>query len=137
MISDAVTESYNKNYPVKVTRFRRDRHKVQSWMTDEILEKITAKDKLYVQTKKAKNGSTEKRELKNQLDLSNQDINRNIIEAKSNYYSEKISNYKNDMKKTWSTINEIINRKRTKTNYPPFFKQMARKLLIDRRWPQR
>ena len=80
-------------------------------MTDEILEKITAKDKLYVQTKKAKNGSTEKRELKNQLDLSNQDINRNIIN-KSNYYSEKISNYKNDMKKTWSTINEIINRKR-------------------------
>ena len=32
------------------------------------------------------------------------------------------------MKKTWSTINEIINTRRTKTKYPPFFESDGKKL---------
>ena len=120
-IHDTVSNAYNRNYPLVETRFRRDRHKVQPWMTDDIIKKISKKDKIYVTFRKAKEGSIEKINLKGELDAHNNEINCMIMEAKNNFYSQKINEYKDDMKKTWSTINQIINKKRTKTKYPPFF----------------
>ena len=67
IISDAITTSYNQNYPLTQKRFRRDRHKVQEWMTDDLLKKITLKDTTYVNHKKAKRFSIEKAQLKTQL----------------------------------------------------------------------
>ena len=127
-ISDTIIKAYDKNYPTVRTKFRRDRHKVQDWMNDDLLKKIAEKDKVYVRSKKAKAGSPEKSELKCRLNALNQEINSGIINAKSSHYAEKIEVYKNDMKKTWTTINQIINRRRAKTKYPPFFEVGSKKI---------
>ena len=120
-ISDTITNAYDKYFPLIETRFRRDRHDVQPWMNDDLRSKITSKDKIYLKYRKAKEGSTEKAGFKDELNSHNQEISSDIIEAKKTFYSHKIELYKNDMKKTWSTINQIINRRRTKTKYPSFF----------------
>ena len=54
------------------------------------------------------------------------------MEAKSSHYAEKINKYKGDMKKTWGTINQIINRRRAKTNFPPFF-EVNNKKITDKK----
>ena len=101
---------------------------VQPWMHDDLLKKISVKDKVYVASKKAKEGSPEKAELKNTLKQLNHEISGDIVDSKANYFEGKINQYKNDMKNTWATINQIINKKRTKTKYPPFFEVGSRKI---------
>ena len=112
---------HNKHFPVKETRFRRDRHSVQPWMTDDLLHLIKSKDKFYVRHRKAKPNSPEKALLKHHLKSLTQRINQSIIEAKQSYYDREITKNNNDMKSTWRTINEMLNKKRSKTKYPPFF----------------
>ena len=127
-IADTVTEAYNKNFPLIETRFRRDRHKVQPWMTDELLKKISLKDQIYAQFRKAKVDTPLRSELKAELDLRNHEISADIVAAKNNFYSQKIEEYKNDIKKTWTTINQIVNKRRSKTKYPPFFEVDGKKI---------
>ena len=86
-----------------------------------------------MKTKKAKKGSVEKAQCKAQLKSLQQEISRNIMEANSSHYAEKINKYKGDMKKTWGTINQIINRRRAKTNFPPFLKLIIKKSQTRRR----
>ena len=49
IIADTISNAYNRYFPLIETRFRRDRHSVQPWMNDQLLSKISAKDKTYVQ----------------------------------------------------------------------------------------
>ena len=41
---------------------------------------------------------------------------------------KKIPNSKMTLKKTWGTINEIINKRRVKTKFPPFFEVRNKKI---------
>ena len=97
-------------------------------MTDELLVKISQKDTIYVNYRKAKAGSPLKSRLKIELDGKNHEISADIILAKSSHYSKKIEEFKNDIKKTWTTINQIVNKRRTKTKYPPFFEVNGKKI---------
>ena len=45
----------------------------------------------------------------------------NIRAAKREYYFKTFTAQKNDMKKTWKTINETLNRKRNKSKFPSEF----------------
>ena len=44
-----------------------------------------------------------------------------IGKTKQKYYFDKFTAQKNDMKKTWDTIDETLNRKRKSTEYPAKF----------------
>ena len=112
---------YDTHFPEKQTRFKRAKHKIQPWMTNELLHTITVKDKFYVRYHKAKHNTPSKFKLKHHMDSLNQRINHMIIQAKESYYSNEIEKNKNDMKKTWNTINNILNKQNVKSNYPPFF----------------
>ena len=48
-----------------------------------------------------------------------------MFKAKCNYYSKKINDYKNDIKKTWSVINDVTGRKKLVSNALP------RKIIIN------
>ena len=42
--------------------------------------------------------------------------------AKYSYYQEKLENFKNDIRKTWSILNSVTNRRNNKTEIPDIFK---------------
>ena len=48
-------------------------------------------------------------------------VKENIRAAKREYYFKTFTAQKNDMKKTWKTINETLNRKRNKSKFPSEF----------------
>ena len=48
IISDTITNAYDKYFPLIETRFRRDRHNVQPWMNDDLRVKIAVKDKIII-----------------------------------------------------------------------------------------
>ena len=98
IIADSVTVTYNACYPTVEKRFKRHRHTIQAWMTLDILAKIALKDKLYVKYRKATDHVT-REALKTELNDAQNEINTLIREAKTKYYAEKISKFKNDIKK--------------------------------------
>ena len=131
-IADTIKEAYDKNFPSVQKRFRRDRHKIQPWMTNAILEKIKLKDKLYVKQRKANPNLESTKALKDKLKEAVRELNFLIMDAKKEYYANKITRHKNDIKKTWGIISEIMNKGRKKSNFPPFF-EVDNKKITERK----
>ena len=121
VIIENLSEAYEETYPKKTMRFRRDRHKIKKWMTDEILDTIKEKDAVFVAKKKAKKLSPTFFEYKEKLKVLEKKIDSDIREAKQNYYKEQITENINNIKSTWKIINEILNKANIKSNFPPFF----------------
>ena len=46
-------------------------------------------------------------------------VSKNIKDAKKIFYHKTFTAYKNDMKKTWATINETLNKNKNKNDFPP------------------
>ena len=116
-----ISESREKHLPYKRKKFKKYVHKLSPWMTKEILDMIKEKDKLY------KNKTLEepnshaylkaKLTFKNYSDL----LKHKIKEAKDNFYHKKFDEYKGDARKTWSTINDVLARKKVKKAFPEYF----------------
>ena len=49
-------------------------------------------------------------------------IRRSIMHAKRDYYRHAFNRYSTNLQKTWVTINETLNRKKVKRNFPKEFK---------------
>ena len=119
-LSEIIGEAYKNNFPIIKKRFQRHKHKIQPWMTNEILNMIKIKDDLYVKFRKCKL-ELDKLRLKRELKIAEKNITESIETAKSNYFSERFNTYKTDMKKTWETIKTAINKRRHKPKYPDYF----------------
>ena len=48
VIIENLSEAYEETHPKKTMRFRRDRHKIKAWMTDEIMDTIAKEDAIFV-----------------------------------------------------------------------------------------
>ena len=119
-IRETINTAYLHSFPKLKKRFQRHKHKIQPWMTDEILQKIKSKDELYVKTRKAKT-ELEKTRLKRALKSLEKSIAVTIENTKSRYFSEQFNKHKSDIKKTWDVIKTAINKRRHKSKYPDFF----------------
>ena len=51
-----------------------------------------------------------------------------IKDAKARYYNDEFKKYNNNIKKTWQTINSILNRDRKTSNFPSYIKVNDRKI---------
>ena len=108
------------SFPVKLVRFCKYKHKLAGWMTNGILKSLKYKDDLYKAMLKSKNlaNSTRYETLQINFNTYNKILKRSIIEAKKNYYFRHFELYRNNMKQTWKTINEGLNRK-SKESFSP------------------
>ncbi len=52
---------------------------------------------------------------------SNDILKKTIRDQKKKYYSSRFEKYKNDIRKTWKTINEVLNRTKKKKMFPEYF----------------
>ena len=76
------------------------------------------RDNLYRKWKACKPTSPNYDILKSNYQICSKSINKMIRKAKYDYYSNEFEKYKGDIKKTWRTINAILNRNRCVNNFP-------------------
>ena len=107
---DFVLRIKEKNMPTKTVRFDKYKHEMTKWVTTGIIKSIKFRDKLYRQLKSHPVNSQEYYTLKTNLKTYNTILQKNIRKAKKDYYYDQFAKYKNDIKKTWDTLKDVINR---------------------------
>ena len=106
--------------PTKFVKFNKHKHRNNKWITSGLIKSITFRDKLYQKLKSTNENLPLHDQLKHNLTTYNKILKKAIREAKRVYYHKCFDKYKNDMKKTWLAIKEIINKSNKSCNVPDF-----------------
>lgn len=85
----------------------KERNTDQPWATDEIKLEIRKRDELFRKWKRDYKNE-EARKVYNKF---RNEVNRKIWKMQTDYYAKELEKNKNNVKKTWTTINKIIGRK--------------------------
>ena len=110
-----------QHLPKKVVRFDRKKHKINPWLTAGILKSINSKDKLYKTLLQTPKDSQSYPAILSNFKAYKNIIRRSIMHAKRDYYRHAFNRYSTNLQKTWVTINETLNRKKGKRDYPKEF----------------
>ncbi len=102
---DHFIKCLDKYAPLKKLSKRKEKMKKKPWINKEILKSIRMRDKFYKKFIKTKNPEWEVK-----YKSHRNKINHLIRISKRKYYSNYFQNFKNDSKKIWSGIKEIINK---------------------------
>ena len=99
------------------------------------MKSIEFRDKLYKRLKSCPRDSPEHNRMEYNLKTHNGYLKQCIRTAKREYYVHEFTKYKNDIRKTWDTLKDIINTKKNINRISPLIlpaivlKYLARKLL--------
>ena len=126
-----IGNAMKKHIPDKRVKFNKHKHKKSQWITNGIIKSISYRDKLHLKLKLTPQGTDEYMNIKTNLGTYNKILNKSIREAKQLYYNSCFEKYKTDMRKTWQTINNIINKSKKKKDFPEAFKEDGR-LITDK-----
>ena len=105
ILAHALSEAKQKHFPRKVKRFNKRKHFKHKWMTNDLLTLINKKNDRYRDWKSTTDNILYEIKKIN-FKTFEKIVNNEITAAKSLYYFNTFTAQKNDMKKTWSTINE-------------------------------
>ena len=119
-MTSILTTSKNNHIPKKIKKFNKRKHKKENWMTDELLILVNRKNDMYRDWKSTSN-DYEYQIKKINFKTFDKIVNCTIDDAKNKYYHDLFTRQKNDMKKTWQTINETLNRSKNKGDLPSEF----------------
>lgn len=110
---DYLVDSYTaaREYS-KLASYRTNRRnsKIKPWMTVDIVSDIKNRDKAYRIWKRSTETNQIKETLRLRYVILRNKINTSIRKAKRNYYEFQFQKYKNNMKKIWQHINEVMGR---------------------------
>ena len=101
--------------PIIKSKFNKYKHKKTNWITFGILRSIKFRDNKYRRLRQTSLNTIEHHNLKFNLLSYNKILKKIIREAKLKFYQSKFEKYKTKSKEIWQTINEVINKKDTKT----------------------
>ena len=90
-------------------------------MTNELLTKVVKKNELYVEWKTTEINDRNYEMIKLRFKNQEKEVLKDITNAKKNYFNRIFNAYKNDMKKTWRTINETLSRDKISSELPSIF----------------
>ena len=107
-LESIIKEAKEKCFPLTEVKFKKYKHKISSWITFAILNSIKHRDRLYVKWKKSNPNSQKYCDLENLYNSHCSVLQKDIREAKKNYYFKQFEDFKSDIKKTWSKINVEI-----------------------------
>ena len=111
LLSNRLNAAREKHIPRKRVKYKKKLHKKSKWITNGILRSINKKDKLYktlIQTDLDNTVLYDR--LKTEFKDYRASLRKIIRKAKRDYYTHIFNRHKNDIKKTWSLINETLNR---------------------------
>ena len=117
MIQHCIT----KHLPTKLLRYNKYKHKKTKWITRGLLHSIRFRDKLYKRVKNAQPNSQEYETLKTNLNTYNNILRKSIRLAKRSFYESCFLKFKNDIKQTWITIKNILNKNSVQNKFPEYF----------------
>ena len=117
--------------PKKRVRFNKKKHKVNAWLTPGILKSINSKNLLYKKLMQTPVDSPNYPDLLLNFKSYKNIIRRTIMHAKRTYYKNVFNTYSTNLKKTWQTINESLNRMKKKQDFPQQFKLANGNLISD------
>ena len=121
MLTDILCDAKNKHIPQKIRKFNKRKDKKEKWMTDELLSQINTKNDMYVEWKSKSTTIEMFNTNKVNFKTFERIVENNKEEAKKNYYHKTFNNYKNNMKKTWRTINETLGKHKKENRLPTTF----------------
>ena len=121
LLQNTINEIKMKNMPQKQVKFNRHKHKIAPWISNGIVKSISFRDKLYKRLRMTNQDTQEYLTLKTNLHTYNTILKTSIRNAKMKYYQSCFNRYKSDMRKTWGTINNILNKIKSKKKFPEYF----------------
>ena len=95
----------NRHAPIQKLNQKEQKRNQKPWITNEILKRIKHRNKLFAQRKSNPSDVN----IKRIYVLFRNAINRDIKAAKKSYWASYFDQSKNDMKKTWKGIRQIVN----------------------------
>lgn len=116
-----ITSAINKHLPTRIVRHNKYKHRKSKWISFGILRSIKFRDNLYRQLKRMDPTGNDYAQCKTRLTTYNRILKQNIRLAKKVYYQTSFDKFKNDIKKTWDTIKDIVNRTPKKQDLPDCF----------------
>jgi hypothetical protein len=120
ILHNSITTSLAKHLPIKTVRFNKHKHKRMKWITHGIIRSVKYRDKLYGKMKKART-EQEYYLCKTNLQTYNRILKQTIRNAKKQYYQTCFNNYRDDIRKTWKTINDVLGRVPKSVENPKYF----------------
>ena len=97
---------YNESFPQKIIRSRyKTRHK---WLTEGLKKSIRNKNRLFIKNKHAPSADN-----LNNYKIYKRELSRLMKIAEREYYNNLIDDNKNNMRKIWLVIKDVINKKRS------------------------
>ena len=127
MLTQIPTTKYYQKYsgmPRPTTyreKLNKRKDKIQAWMTDEILATVVQKNKMYVKWKSTPITHADYTTIKQHFKAYDKIVRRSIEVEKKRYFERRFKTFKNNMKKTWITIGESLNRHKKKSDLPLSF----------------
>ena len=118
--SSILEQAKNKHIPKRIQRLNRRKHFIEPWMNRELLTLINKKNDKY-RDWKSTNNDVEYEVKKINFKTFERIVKENIRAAKREYYFKTFTAQKMDMKKTWKTIDETLNRRKNKSKFPSEF----------------
>ena len=112
ILNNVISQAKQKHLPYRRVTFNKHKHKNSKWITKGIVRSISYRDKLYLKLKRTPVDSERHSILKLNLNTYQSILKRLIRDAKKQYYQKQFEKYKNDVKNTWGTIKQILNRTR-------------------------
>lgn len=111
----------HKHFSSKIVKYNKYKHKKSKWITTGILKSIQYRDKLYAKLKHTNTNDIYYSTYSQNFKTYNKILKKALRHAKALYYQNQFEYFRTDMKKTWSTINEILNRNKNKQTFPDYF----------------
>ena len=118
IIENEINNLRAEHLPMKKVRFNRYKHKKSPWITYGILNSLKSRDNKHLKWKSSIPDSIRYNTLEAEYREYAALVDKLIRKAKYDYYLATFEKYKGDLKKTWKTINSIMNRNRKINGFP-------------------
>ena len=121
LLNNILKSGIDQYFPLKKRRFDKYKYKKCYWITKGILISIKYRDKMYFNLKSLAIDHPLYDIRKTSLRTYNRILRNSIRTAKRLYYLKIFEKFKNDMKNTWVSIKEILNKTNAKKEFPGYF----------------
>jgi len=121
ILYDILDLAKNNCLPSKKIKFNKHKHKKTKWITNGLIKSIHYRDNLYNKLKCQDPDSPEYAAMATHLKDYNGLIKKNIRFLKKEYYKVCFNKFKNDIRNTWKTINDILHKTRKVKSFPDGF----------------
>ncbi len=115
IFEQCIVSSKEKHMYKKTIRFDKTKHKVNTWMTDQLLKEINHKNTLYKNFIQTPEHHDEYKQRELELSECQKMIRRNKDKAKRAYYFNLFNKFRTDIKNTWKQINTVLKVKAKET----------------------